>query len=142
GSITNLPGSSLAVANNASFLGASIDLGNQSGDVVNFGSLTFNSAGAVNISEDSATQLAGASTANSLILTSTGAITNAANASLNVTSNATFAGTSIDLGNQAGDTMNFGTLTYNSTGAVTISEDSATAVTGTNTAGSLVLVST
>jgi len=39
---------------------------------MNFGSLTFNSAGAVTVAEDSSTLLMGASTADSLTLSSTG----------------------------------------------------------------------
>ena len=94
---------------------------------MNFGSLTLNSAGAVAIAKDSSTQLSGVSAADSLTLSSTAGITNAANASLAVANNASFSGTSITLGNQAGDTMNFGSLTFNSVGAVNIAEDSSTA---------------
>ncbi len=140
-SITNAPNTGLAVTNNASFSGSSIDLGNQTGDTMNFGTLTFNSAGLVSIAEDSATVLAGISTADGLVLSSTASIANAASASLTVTHNASFSGTSITLGNQAGDTMNFGTLTFNSTGGVSIAEDSATLLFGTSTADSLVLTS-
>src|SRR2546423_10790469 len=50
-------------------------------------------------------------------------------------------GTSINLGNQAGDAMNFGSLTFNSAGAVAISEDSSTLVVGSNTASTLTLLS-
>ncbi|MFO0919312.1 MAG: hypothetical protein U0872_13500 [Planctomycetaceae bacterium] len=63
----------------------------------NFGSLTFNSTNSVSIQEDSTTQLTGSSTANSLSLTSTGAITDATGALLNVTSNGTFTGVGITL---------------------------------------------
>src|SRR5204863_7850898 len=104
-------------ANNASFTGTNVSLGTVAtevltaggnasftspaggtisvlpGGTMNFGSLTFNTAGAVNITEDSATPLAGSSTAGRLALASAGAITNAAAASLNVTNNASFFGT-------------------------------------------------
>ncbi len=141
-SITNAPNTSLTVTNNASFSGTSITLGNQTGDTMNFGTLRFNSTGPVSIAEDSATVLVGISTADSLVLSSTASITDAAGASLTVTNNASFSGTSITLGNQAGDTMNFGTLTFNSTGPVSIAEDSATVLVGISTADSLVLSST
>jgi hypothetical protein len=129
----------LSVGGTASFTGSAITVA--AAGSVNFGSLTYNSGGAVNIAEDSATNITGANTANSLVLASTGALTNAANATVAVTNNANFTGTSIDLGNQSGDTMNFGSLTYNSGGAVNITEDSSTLISGTNTAGSLNLVS-
>jgi multidrug efflux pump subunit AcrA (membrane-fusion protein) len=74
----------LAVTNNASFSGASIDLGNQTGDLVNLGTLTFSSPGAVSISEDSATQLVGANTAESLVLASAGAMSDGATAAVAV----------------------------------------------------------
>ena len=41
----------------------------------------------------------------------------------------------------AAGTVNFGSLTFNTTGAVAITEDSATDLRGTNTASSLTLVS-
>ncbi|HUQ25223.1 MAG TPA: filamentous hemagglutinin N-terminal domain-containing protein, partial [Burkholderiales bacterium] len=140
--LTNAAAASLTVTGNANVAGTSINLGNQAGDVMNFGSLTFGSAGAVNIAENSATSLSGTSTADSLILSSTGAITNVGSASLAVANNASITGTSINLGNQATDSFNFGTLTYNSGGAVNIAEDSAMVITGTDTANSLVLAST
>jgi hypothetical protein len=139
--ITNAAAASLTVTNNASFSGTSITLGDQAGDAMNFGSLTFNSGGAVNIAEDSSTLLSGVSTANSLVLSSAAGITNAAGASLTVTNNASFSGTSVTLGDQAGDAINFGSLTFNSAGAVNIAEDSDTLLSGTSTADSLVLAS-
>jgi hypothetical protein len=51
---------------------------------MNFGSLTFNSAGAVTIEEDSSTLLTGTSTGQSLSLTSIAGITNDATADLTV----------------------------------------------------------
>ena len=84
------------MAGNADFAGTSIALD----DTFGFGSLTFNSAGAVSISEAGATVLSGTSTASSLDLDSTAGITNAASASLTVTNNADLNGTSIALGDQ------------------------------------------
>ena len=129
----------ITVTGNADFTGASISLAN---DANNFGTLTFNSPGAVIIRENSAIVISGTNTANSLILTSTaGAITDVPGTSLTVTNNANFSGTSIDLGNQPGDTMNFGSLTFNSQGGVKITEDSDTFLVGANEVESLVLAS-
>ena len=111
------------------FAGTSLSLG---GGTFNAGTLTFNSGGAVIASEDSSSQLAGTSTADSLDLDSAAGITNDASADLTVTNNADFAGASIALGNAVGDTFHFGTLTFNSGGVVTISEDSATAFAATS----------
>ena len=90
GSITNEAGTKLDVTKNANLQADIITLGNHAGDAINFGNLTF-SGGTVTITEASATQLAGASTASNLLsLTSLGDITEAAGASLSVTNNASF----------------------------------------------------
>ena len=94
------------------------------------------------IAEDSAAVLSGTSTADSLDLDSAAGITNAASASLTVTNNADLNGTSIALGEQTSDAINFGSLTFNSAGSVVIAEDSATVLSGTSTADSLDLDST
>src|SRR6185503_1004213 len=142
GGISSDPaGTAIAVTGNAKFSGTSISLGNAAGDNVNFGTLTFTSPGAVSITEKSDTALTGNNTAASLVLKSAGAITEVGT-SLVVTGNANLSGTSINLGNNVGDTVNFGSLTFSSTGAVSISEDSSTALSGASSAGSLTLAST
>ncbi|NTU59180.1 MAG: S-layer family protein, partial [Chlorobiaceae bacterium] len=141
GSITNDGTMNLTVTENSNLTGTSINLGNQSGDWFTTGSLTFNSPGAVSISEDDSTLLVGTSTADSLTLFSVGAITNDGTMHLDVTYNTNLRGSSINLGNQTNDSFNTGTLTFNSRGDVSISEDSGTMVTGINTAANLTLVS-
>jgi hypothetical protein len=80
----------------------------------------------VSISEDGATEFSGSSSANNLILFSTGTLTNAASASVSVTNHADLTiDTSINLGNQSGDTISFGSLQFSSQGAVNIAADSA-----------------
>ncbi|PQO47187.1 beta strand repeat-containing protein [Blastopirellula marina] len=142
GAITNATNAKVDVTNNASFSGTTITLGDHVGDLFTFGTLTFKSAGAVSIAEDNATELSGASQADSLVLSSTGAVANAANAELNVTGNASFSGTSVTLGDQTDDVMTFGSLTFSSTGAVSIAEDDATELSGISQADTLVLSST
>ena len=139
GALSNAASSSITVTGLSALSGTSINIGNATGDTFNTATLSFNSAGAVNIAEDSATTLAGTSTANTLTLTSTGSIDNLPAASVTVAGASTLTGTSINLGNAAGDTFNTGTLTFASTGAVNISEDSNMLVTGVNTANTLVL---
>jgi Ca2+-binding RTX toxin-like protein len=116
--------------------GTSISLG---GGTFNAGTLTYNSAGAVAISEDSSMDIVGVNTAGSADLDSTAGISDAGATSVNVTGLADVNGTSISLG---GGTFNAGTLTYNSAGAVAISEDSSMDIVGVNTAGSADLDST
>ncbi len=141
GLITNAAAAAVTVAGQARFLGSAITLGDQSLDSLQFGSLSFAAAGAVHIAEDNDTQLTGASSADSLVLGSTGALTNAASATLAVTGNARFAGASVTLGNQAGDSLNIGTLSFAASGAVEIHADSKAELAGTSQAGSLTLES-
>ena len=103
---------------NADLAGTSIALD----DTFGFGSLTFNSAGSVSISEAGATILSGTSTAGGLDLDSTASITDDGTADLTVAGNADLAGTSIALD----DTFDFGSLTFNSAGSVVIADASAT----------------
>ncbi len=103
------------------------------------GNVTIISANDVTLSETGGINIAAATISNTSSITSTGAITDSGN--ISVTNGATFSGTSITLGDAGGETTNFGTLTFTSTGAVAITEDSQTDLTGTNTANILNLTS-
>ena len=110
-----------------------ITLGDDTGDATGFGSLNV-TGDAVTITEDSGTVLRGVSAA-SLTLSSAGPISDAAGTTIAVSGLATLVaddGTDkqeITLGGDVADSTNFGTL--NVTGAaVTITEDSDTALTG------------
>ena len=139
--ISNAASTNLLVTNNASLTGTNITLGNQLGDLINFGTLTFSSGGAVNISEDSALQLSGTSTADSATLSSTGLLDNAVAASVTVTNNASFTAPTIDLGGAAGDSLNWGSLTFVATaGTATIAENSSLDLTGASTATDAILL--
>ncbi len=123
------------IANDVELTGATITLNDASNS---FSTVRFNSAGAVQITEVNATQITSTNTALSLDLNSGGAITSDAT-NIGVTNNADFAdaggaGITINTG-----TVNFGSLTFNSTGAVVIDEDSAMVLAGASTAGSLLL---
>jgi hypothetical protein len=129
--ISDAGATSVTVTGLADVAGTSIGLG---GGTFNAGTLTFNSAGAVVISEDSSMDIVGVNTAGSANLDSTAGISDAGATSVTVTGLADVAGTSISLG---GGTFNAGTLTFNSAGAVVISEDSGTNLAGASTASSL-----
>ncbi|MCC9605721.1 hypothetical protein LOC68_21525 [Blastopirellula sp. JC732] len=144
GSITNQDNAELNVVDNASFIASTaITLGNKTDDSFKFGTLTFDASGAVSIAEDDSTKLSGKSKSDSLVLDSTGAIQNAANAEVVVTNNAKFiAGTSITLGNETSDVLQFGSLTFDSDFGVSIKEDDSTVLSGTSQAATLLLQST
>src|SRR6266545_5957205 len=155
GAITNAPGVNISVGGDgAYFQGGSITLGNNPGDTINFDRLWFQSPGAVSIRTNSNTSLSTSSvsgafldslitdlnsTASTLVLNSTGAIEQSQGgpdgraSGLTVTGNASFTGASVSLGNDPAVVNNFGTLTFNSTGAVNLCENSATIFAGPNT---------
>ena len=128
--ISDAGATSTTIAGLGDFAGTSIALG---GGTFNTGTLTFNSAGAVVIAEDSSMDIVGVNTAGSADQDSTAAISDAGATSITIGALGDFAGTSIALG---GGTFNTGTLTFNSAGAVVIAEDSSMDIVGVNTAGS------
>ena len=109
------------------------NIGNEFGGTVNI------TAGAVQLTDASGVQF-GTVTASSLVVTAGGAIADVAGSSLSVTGNARFqAGSNaITLGEDVGDTTDFGSLTFVG-GDVTIHEDSDLQLSGTNSAVSLTL---
>ncbi|MGI9459690.1 MAG: DUF4347 domain-containing protein, partial [Pirellulales bacterium] len=141
GSISDGLDGDIVVARNANFAGSTIAIGNDVGNTVNFGSLTFSSGGSVAISEDSSLDLVGTNTALSADLDSTAGVSDAGATSVSVTGLLDVSGTSIALGSGSG-TLNAGSLTFNSEGSVTISEGSSLDLVGINTAGSANLDST
>ncbi|MGI9468884.1 MAG: DUF4347 domain-containing protein, partial [Rubripirellula sp.] len=139
GAITDDSDGDLAIAGLAEFTAGSLELGNDAGNATNFGTLTFNSAGSVTISEDSSVDLVGINTAGSADLDSVAGVSDAGATSLNVTGLLDVSGTSVVLGS---GTFNASTLTFSSAGSVTISEDSSLDLVGINTADSANLAST
>jgi hypothetical protein len=136
GALADGTGGDVSVGGVATLGGATITLGNDgAGNSTDFGSLTFNSAGAVVIAEDSDTNIVGSNTAGSLDLDSTGLVEDSGATDITVTNLADVLGDSITLGSVG--TFQAGTLTFNSAGAVVIAEDDATDIVGINTAGSL-----
>jgi hypothetical protein len=98
GNLSNSNDTQLAVADSAAFFGWTIALGDQSGDQMNFGRLTVNSPGRVDVFEDSSTLLSGLSNVDLLRLDSLGDISNGSMAALNVTRVANFSGVDISVG--------------------------------------------
>ena len=132
GTITDAIGTTVTVTGQASIDagGNSILLGDNATDVTNFGSLDI-TGGTVTITEDSDTELSNLS-ATDLTLSSGGAISDASNTNIAVTNQAALtAATGITLGDQAGDTTNFGSLGLSGT-TIVITEDSDTLLTTVN----------
>lgn len=131
----------LTVSTMAEFNGSTITIGDDAADVINFGSLNFNSTGTVTITEDSSTELFGANSADALLLTSSAGITDQSSTSLSVTNNANLVASLLTLGDFITDNINLGSLTFTIAGHLFLGEDSGTLLFGTSTAGSLELAS-
>lgn len=138
-SIVDSIGSQISISGSASFEADSITLGDNVTDITNFGSLTFVSTGDVSISEDSATDIAGANSAATLTLTSAADITNASASILNVSGAASIEGTSIQLDDAGASETNFGSVTLTSVGDVTLDEASNLDLTGSSTGANVSL---
>src|SRR5262249_28649674 len=143
GSITDAAGATLSGSGPAAFDAGShaITPGGNAADVTHFRALTLTRT-APSISQDSATRLTGAHNAPPPNPPHARSITGAAGTPLPVSGPALFAAGSnaIPLGDNGADVTNFGSLTFPGT-AVSISEDSATVLTGVNSATSLNLTS-
>ena len=75
-----------------------------------------------------------------LTITALGDVTNVADSSLIVDGVANLSGASIDLGNDTNDHIEFGSLSFHSTGDVHIAADSSLTISDVSTAGNLTLV--
>ena len=116
-------------------------MGDQPADSLKFGSLSFESAGAVRIAEDDGTILSGSNSAGSLVLSSATTIEDESTADLQVSGNARFAGNSITLGEEAATIGLWQSdVCVRGTGRPII-EDDGTLLTGASSAGSLALTS-
>lgn len=144
--ITDATGTRINILGNATFIAASVNVGNEPTDVFNSDTLTFATSSRFQIAEDSDTVFAGVSSAGNVDVTSLGSISNDQDplvvpASMDVQTLAVFDGLSINLGNRAGDQFDFGGLQFNAPGDVLISEDSDTVLSQTSGANSLTLTS-
>ncbi|MDB4557929.1 DUF4347 domain-containing protein, partial [bacterium] len=133
GAVTDGVGGDLAISSLANVIAGSIELGNDVGNVINFGSLTFSSVGLVAIGEDSSLNLVGVNTAGSADIDSTGTVSDTVGGSVDVAGLLDVAGSSVALGS---GTFNAGSLIFNSVGSVAIAEDSSLLISGPSNAGS------
>lgn len=140
GQLTDTDGVTLQVGGRLTAAGATVVLGDESGNVLHAGQLQFQSTGAVSIAEDSATTLTGPNTAATLNLTSNGSLTSAAASSLTVSGQASLSADSIDLNDTGGQTLNLGSLQFAATGDVHIEEtDGLHLAANSQTSGDLTL---
>ena len=139
--------SGIVVTNLAEFEAVNVDIGNVATDFFTAGSIRYNTTGQFRVTENDDTNLNGTSTAQNSIVTSVGNVSNDSSANVIVANNAAFRGNQINIGNQAGDNFQFGSLNFITPNvpianapagfaSVNISEDDTTQFGGNSTAGS------
>ena len=138
GNLTNAAQAEVQISQTTILFGERVELGFQSGDVINFGSLTVNSPGSVFVFEDSSTLMTGASNAQTLVLGSSD-IQDGTLASISVAGITTLKAPSIQLGDTATDQFSSLGLTIESSGDVEVSADSSIILAGSVMAQNLTL---
>lgn len=135
GSIGDLDTADIVVGRDGRFTGTNINLGSDT-QTTNFFRTAFDATGVVELQEDSNVILL-TTNAQSLRVTSPGAILDGTTTRINVVGLAEFAGNNrIALGDNGTDSFNAGSLTFDSNGHVSISERSSTNIVGVNRARS------
>ncbi len=146
GQITDENDAQVTVTNLAEFVAESAVIGDQGTDFFTAGSIQFNTDNQFRLTENSDTNILGVNRALNSIITSVGRLSNSADADIVVTTNASFRGNEINVGNQDGDNARFGSLTFitpnvaiddapDGFASVNISEDDSTQFGGDSTAG-------
>ncbi|MEX0448647.1 YDG domain-containing protein [Spiribacter sp. 221] len=146
GTLTNDPNATITIAGNAEFEGASITLGDQIGDNLSFGTLTFMSSGDVSIAEDDAMEIANfpdddPSAAANLTLSAAGPITDGTGGQLEVTGTASLTannGTSDDAITLDNNEHDFGGAVAATGSDITLTDRNALALGTLNASGNLV----
>jgi hypothetical protein len=128
------------VAGEISFNTPYMKLGDNATDQFNAGSISFNSSNTVNLVEDSDTVFSGNSDVRLAIIESLGRMSNAADASIDITSSMLTAADGINLGTQSGDFIDIDRLQFDSPADVTIDYDDSLYFYGNNIADSLNLI--
>ncbi len=146
GQIADEENARVTVTNLAEFDAQSAVIGDRPTDFFTAGSIQFNTVDEFRLTENDDTNILGTNRANNSIITSVGNLSNSSNADIVVTTNASFRGNSINVGNQSGDNAQFGSLTFitpnvpianapSGFASVNISEDDSTQFGGNSTAG-------
>jgi len=134
-SVTDVAGADIIVARDGRFSGTNIALGSDN-QTTNFFRTSFDASGTVDLQEDSNIILL-TTNAQSLRLTTPGAIFDGTRTSINVTGLAELNGNNrVRVGDNGTDTFNAGSVQFSSNGHVSISEKSDTNIVGNNRAGS------
>ena len=146
GEITDEANARVTVANLAEFDALSAVIGDLQTDFFSAGSIQFNTTNEFRLTENNDTNILGVNRASNSIITSVGTLSNSSDADIVVTTNASFRGQNINIGNQQGDNAQFGSLTFTTPNtsianppagfaAVNITEDDSTQFGGNSVAG-------
>jgi len=146
GQITDDAIAQVTVTNLAEFNADSAVIGDLPTDFFTAGSIQFNTVNEFRLTENNDTNILGTNRALNSIITSVGDLSNSSNANIVVTTNASFRGQNVNIGNQPGDNAQFGSLTFitpnvaidnapQGFASVNITEDDSTQFGGNSTAG-------
>lgn len=142
GAITDALTGSLNVSGIANLVGTSIRLGETDTDEFNAQSLTVDAGGIVDVTEDSALNLAGVNRAGSLTLVANGTLTDSLTTDTLVSGLLNVTGTLINLGSETTDFLQAAELRFNSTGNSNITSDANVVLSGTSFAGNQLILTT
>lgn len=145
GTITDADNARVTVNGLAEFKARTVDVGDTRDDWFVAGAMNFETVGQFKISENSHLNIVGENSAANTVINSTGNISNAVDAKVDVRNVAAFFADNIVLGTRSGDEFNAGTVNFRTAdganGLVQINEDSATNVGGVSTAKTLKILS-
>jgi len=141
GIITDSNVSRVTVDRLASFKANAVNVGDTLDDWFTAARVTFDTSGLFKLSENSDLHLTGDNSAFRSVINSSGNISNASNAKVNIHGSAAFFADNIVLGGKTGDEFNAGTVAFrtpvDANGLVEINENSATNLGGTSIAKTL-----
>ncbi|MFK7767735.1 MAG: beta strand repeat-containing protein [Mariniblastus sp.] len=142
GAVTDALTGSVDVVGLAQITGTSITIGESANDSFNATSVTLNSTGDVLVTEDSGMNLSGVNSAANMTLVANGNLTDSLTAQTRVTGLLNLSGQLINMGSEATDVLEMGTLQFNSNGPnnTFLTADSDINLTGTSFSGNRLLL--
>ena len=132
GDITDDDNSAIDVAFSTIFDAANVTIGDTATDTFNTRTLSFTSPGLVDVSEDSRIFLTNINDSDQLTLTSTVSILDSPTTQVNVAGEVSFHTPYMNIGDVAGDVFNAGSIAFNSSDTVNLTENSDTNFSGTS----------
>lgn len=139
GTISNRNDATIEIDGDASFSGTNVTIGHTENDTFNASRLSFNAKNAVQIDENSSTEIFESNSARTVNLKSSGNLTDDDNAVIDIAFSTFFEAANATIGDTATDQFKSRTLTFSSPGHMNISQDSRIFLTNSSVADRLTL---